>query len=214
MADSKPTSVTTRRATMTATHRRPTSVYGLEREGDRLWYADGSSLTAIDPDSSAEVRRLELRANAGTTFDGRHLYQVADDEIHKIDPETGRIVATLPAPDGSASGLVWAEGSLWVGRYRDKRIHRLDPETGAILATIETRRYVTGVTFLDGQLWHGADDDDGFELHRLDPESGELLERAPLDAPILTGMTPDGDGGLFCGGGEDGTIRRVVLEEE
>jgi hypothetical protein len=31
-----------------------------------------------------------------------------------------------------------AEGTLWVGQYRDRKIHQVDPETGAILRTIET----------------------------------------------------------------------------
>ena len=33
------------------------------------------------------------------------------------------------------SGLAWAEGTLWVGQYRDRKIHQIDPETGAILRT-------------------------------------------------------------------------------
>jgi hypothetical protein len=43
-----------------------------------------------------------------------------------------------------------------VGQYRDRRIHQVDPDTGAILRTIESNRFVTGVTWVDGALWHGA----------------------------------------------------------
>ena len=50
---------------------------------------------------------------------------------------------------GLDSGLTWAEGSLWVGQYRDRKIHLIDPQTGAILRTIESNRFVTGVTWVD-----------------------------------------------------------------
>ena len=91
---------------------------------------------------------LDVAAHAGTAFDGQHLFQIAEDRIQKIDPETGRVLATIPAPGGGAdSGLAWAEGTLWVGQYRERKIHQVDPQTGAILRTIESNRFVTGVTW-------------------------------------------------------------------
>jgi hypothetical protein len=29
---------------------------------------------------------------------------------------TGRVLATIPAPDGGAPGMAWVEGMLWVGQ--------------------------------------------------------------------------------------------------
>jgi streptogramin lyase len=79
----------------------------------------------------------------------------------KIDPVTGRVLATIPAPGGGGdSGLAWAEGTLWVGEYRERKIHQIDPETGAILRTITSDRFVTGVSWVDGTLWHGAGEGD------------------------------------------------------
>ena len=72
------------------------------------------------------------------------------------------MLATIPAPGGGGdSGLAWAEGTLWVGQYRDRKIHQVDPETGAILRTIESNRFVTGVTWVDGELWHGTWEGEG-----------------------------------------------------
>src|SRR5205814_236380 len=83
----------------------------------------------------------EVAAHAGTAFDGKYLYQIAEDHIHKIDPKSGQVVATIPAPGGGGdSGLAWAEGMLWVGEYRNRKIHQVNPETGAILRTIESNR--------------------------------------------------------------------------
>ena len=78
------------------------------------------------------------------------------------------------------SGLAWAEGSLWVGQYRDRKIHQVDPETGAILRTIESNRFVTGVTWVDGELWHGTWEGDESEIRRIDPDSGAVLERLTM----------------------------------
>src|SRR3546814_11509428 len=50
------------------------------------------------------------------------LFQIAEDRIQKIDPQTGRVLATIPAPGGGGdTGLAWAEGTLWVGQHQDGR---------------------------------------------------------------------------------------------
>jgi hypothetical protein len=114
-------------------------------------------LVAIDPDRGEVTRALDRACDAGTAFDGKHLYQIAESRIEKIDPASGRVLASIPAPgQGGDSGLAWAEGSLWVGDYRSRRIHQIDPATGAIRRTVESNRFVTGVTWVDGELWHGT----------------------------------------------------------
>ena len=150
-------------------------------------------------------------AHAGTAFDGRHLYQIAEDRIQKIDPQTGRVLATIPAPGGgSDSGLAWAEGSLWVGQYRARRIHQVDPQTGAILRTIESDRFVTGVTWIDAELWHGIWEGDASELRRIDPRTGEVLERVEMPAGVaVSGLESDGGDLFYCGGATSGKVRAV-----
>src|SRR5262245_6911467 len=129
-------------------------VHGVTYDGQQVWFAAGDKLTAFDPVSGRILRSIDVAARAGTAFDGRHLFQLAEDRIQKLDPETGHVLATIPAPcGGGASGLAWAEGTLWVGQYRERKIHQVDPQTGAILRTIECNRYVTGVTWIDGELW-------------------------------------------------------------
>ena len=106
--------------------------------------------------------------------------------------------------------MAWADGTLWVGQNRDRRIHQIDPETGAILRTLESNRFVTGVTWVDGQLWHGTWEGDESDVRRIDPDTGTVLER--LEMPHGTGVTGlESDGGklFFCGGGHGGKIRAV-----
>src|ERR1700730_14889038 len=145
-------------------------VGGVSFDGQHVWFASGDKINALDPANGKILRSIDIPAHAGTAFDGQHLYQIADDRIQKIDPQTGRVLATVPTPNGSGhSGLAWAEGTLWVAHYEERKIYQIDPQTGAVLRTIETTRFVTGVTWLDGELWHGTWEDDESDLRRIDP---------------------------------------------
>jgi glutamine cyclotransferase len=186
-------------------------VNGVTYDGQHVWFAAGDALNALDPASGKTVRSLDVAAHAGTAFDGRHLFQIAEDRILKIDPKTGRVVHTIPAPGGGAdSGLAWAEGTLWVGQYRERKIHQIDPETGAILRTIESNRFVTGVTWVDGELWHATWEGDESELRRLDPGTGQVMESLEMPAGAgVSGLESDGGERFFCGGGGTGKVRAV-----
>ena len=187
------------------------SVNGVTYDGQHLWVATGDKLNALDPASGKTLRSIDVAAHAGTAFDGRHLFQIAEDRIQKIDPDTGHVLGTIPAPgNGGDSGLTWAEGTLWVGQYRDRKIHQIDPETGAILRTIESNRFVTGVTWLDGELWHATWEGDESELRQVDPESGEVLKRLEMPPGAgVSGLETDGGDRFFCGGGNSGKVRVV-----
>ena len=187
------------------------SVGGVTYDGQQVWIAGGDKLYAFDPASGKMARSLDIAADAGTAFDGRYLYQLAEARILKIEQKTGQVVATIPAPGGGRdSGLTWAEGTLWVGQYRDRVIHQVDPETGAILRTIQSNRFVTGVTWVDGDMWHGTWEGEESELRRLDPATGEVLERLEMPAGTgVSGLESDGKDQFFCGGGQSGKVRVV-----
>jgi glutamine cyclotransferase len=186
-------------------------VHGVTFDGQHVWFASGDRLNALDPASGEMVRSIDVPAHAGAAFDGQHLFQLAEDRIQKIDPKTGRVLATIPAPGGGGdSGLAWAEGSLWVGQYRDRKIHQVDPQTGAILRTIQSTRFVTGVTWVDGELWHGSWEGDESELTRIDPQTGEVLESLEMPPGVGVSGLEAGDGDqFFCGGGNSGKVRAV-----
>jgi glutamine cyclotransferase len=187
------------------------NIHGVTHDGRRVWAATGSKLLAFDPDSGEPVDTLDCACDAGTTFDGTHLYQIAEARIDKINPATGDVVASIPAPGhGSDSGLAWAEGSLWVGQYRDRKIHQIDPATGNILRTIESNRFVTGVTWVDGELWHGTWEGDESELRRIDPQNGAVLDRLEMPHGInISGLESDGANLFYAGGGGSGKVRAV-----
>jgi len=188
------------------------AVHGVTFDGRHVWFASGDRLNAMDPGTGVVSRSIEMTANAGSAFDGRHLYQIADDRIHKLDAATGKVLATIPAPSGSNSGLAWAEGSLWVGQYHDRVIHEIDPDTGAVRRSLRSDRYVTGISWLNGDLWHGTWENDESELRRIDAATGEVLARLDMPAGVgVSGLESDGTRDFFCGGGSSGRIRRVRL---
>ena len=186
-------------------------VHGVTFDGEHVWIATGEALNAIDPGSGERLRSINVAARAGTAFDGRHLFQIAADRIQKIDPASGEVLATIPAPGGGGdTGLAWAEGTLWVGQYKDRKIHQIDPDTGKILRTIESNRFVTGVTWVDGELWHGTWEDDESDLRRVDPGTGEVLERVEMPEGVgVSGLESDGGDRFYCGGGKSGKLRAV-----
>jgi glutamine cyclotransferase len=186
-------------------------VAGVTFDGERVWFAAGDTLNAFDPENGTMQRSISVAAHAGTAFDGKHLFQIAENRIQKIDPKTGHVLATIPAPGGGGdSGLAWAEGTLWVGQHRDRKIHQIDPETGAILRTIESNRFVTGVTWVDGELWHATWEGDESELRRVDPVTGDVLEKVEMPPGVnVSGLESDGKDRFFCGGGKTGKVRAV-----
>ena len=186
-------------------------VHGVSFDGERVWFATGQALQALDPATGRLVRRLEVACDAGTAFDGTHLFQIAGDRIQRIDPATGQVLATIPAPGGGrASGLAWGEGSLWVGRYDDRRILQVDPATGAVLRTIASNRFVTGVTWVDGELWHGTWEGEASDIRQVDPQTGQVLARLAMPAgTMVSGLEADGGDLFYAGGGSSGRVRAV-----
>ena len=59
------------------------AVHGVTYDGRLVWFAAGDALHAFDPASGQPLRSIEVAAHAGTAFDGRHLFQLAEDRIQK-----------------------------------------------------------------------------------------------------------------------------------
>lgn len=186
------------------------AVHGVTYDGKQAWFASGDKLNRLDTASGKISRSLPIAAHAGTAFDGKHLYQISESNIVKLDPDSGKVLHSIPAPEGGSSGLAWGEGSLWVGQYRNRKIYRVDPETGKILHTISSNRFVTGVTWVDGELWHGTWEGDDSDLRNIDPRTGDV--RKTLDMPKgvgISGLESDGADRFYCGGGGSGKLRAV-----
>lgn len=186
-------------------------VHGVTFDGEQVWFARGDKLQALDPSTGELTRALSVAGDAGTAFDGKYFYQLDKGRIRKIDPRSGQIVATVPTPElSSASGMAWAEGSLWVGQFADRKILEVDPETGKIKSEVVSDRFVTGVSFCDGELWHATQENDRSEIRHVDRRTSEVLEQLELPTGVIvSGLEADGKGRFFCGGGKSGKLRVV-----
>ena len=100
---------------------------------------------------------------------------------HKADPKLANAWKTKAGRDLSEAelmalgrdGLVYGSTAGMTDAYAGS-VFRIDPATGAIQGTIESNRYVTGVTWVDGELWHGTWEDDASDIRRIDPRSGAV----------------------------------------
>jgi len=185
-------------------------IHGVTFDGKLVWFARDDELVAFDPETEKIVRRYPVpSADAGTAFDGEHLYQLAKGEILVIQPSDGRVVLKLPAPGkGEDSGMAWADGYLWIGQCYTSKIHKVDAKTGEVVKTLTSDRFVTGVSCVDGALWHGASEDGKpCELRRL-ASDGTLEEALAVPVSAIAGVEGTGDGSFWCAG-ENGKLRLV-----
>ncbi len=185
-------------------------IHGVTFDGKLVWFARDGELVAFDPEAERVVRHFSVpSAGAGTAFDGEHIYQLAQADILVIRPEDGSIVRKLPAPcNGECSGMAYADGYLWVGQYRKAKIHKVNATTGEVVKTLSSDRFVTGVSCIDGELWHGTmDDGKPSGLQRLAAD-GTPEEYLTVHVPKIAGMerTPSGD--FWCAG-EQGKLLLV-----
>ncbi|HVH46391.1 MAG TPA: glutamine cyclotransferase [Labilithrix sp.] len=185
-------------------------IHGVTFDGKLVWFARNDEVVAFDPEAGNVVRRYDVpSANAGTAYDGEHIYQLAKGEIVVLHPSDGRVVRKLPAPGkGEDSGMAWGDGYLWIGQYSRSKIHKVDPKTGEVVKTFTSDRFVTGVSCIDGALWHGAHGDQKpCELRRLAAD-GTVEETLTVPVQMIAGVegTPEGD--FWCAG-EKGKLRLV-----
>jgi outer membrane protein assembly factor BamB len=185
-------------------------IHGVTYDGKLVWFARDDELVAFDPESEKVVHRYPVPgASAGTAFDGKHLYQIAGDEIVVVDPADGTLVRRFPTPaKGMNSGMAWADGYLWIGQFREARIQKVDATTGEIVKTLASDRFVTGVSCVDGALWHAASyDEEPSELRRLAAD-GTVEETLRFPVEGIAGIEGKSDGEFWCGGSK-GALRLI-----
>lgn len=188
-----------------------------------VWFGHGKEarLSCIDPNTGRLVRQhAHIRATAGTAFDGAHLWQIAGERILCIEPETGAIVRSLATPPGvHCAGMAAVPGALWIGDYSGKRLVKVSLATGEVIKELASDRFVTGVEWLGGGLWHGAWErshldggDVGARLRCVDADSGAVLREVGVEGQWqISGTGADASGRLWCGGGERGGLRAVRI---
>ncbi|MFO0566256.1 MAG: glutamine cyclotransferase [Polyangiaceae bacterium] len=191
------------------------SVHGVTYDGQNVVFVhgDGGELVKLGADGSERGRLSISGADAGVAFDGTHLWVVAGQRIQRVDPESGEVLGSIPAPDEHTTGLAWQSGALWAGSFRGQKLYKLDAESGKVLRTLESDRFVTGVSFSEGELWHGTYEGEGeevrTELRRIDDATGEVLEVVEMPRGVVVSGLELFENRAFCGDHRTGTVRVV-----
>ena len=96
-----------------------------------------------------------------TWVDGKYWMAVpASGKVFLMEPETGDIVRSIPAPGSTrrTHGIAWDKGLLWVINSDDRAIYKLDPQDGRVLAKIQLSKDDPEPHGLDidghGVLWY------------------------------------------------------------
>jgi len=102
-----------------------------------------------------------------TTPSGAHGLKWVDDKywmavpasgkLFLMEPESGEIVRSIPAPGVRTHGLAWDRGFLWCVESDGRTIFKLDPRNGAPVASIQLSKddpEPHGLDVHDGTLWY------------------------------------------------------------
>ena len=143
------------------------------------------------------------------------------DAVERVEPRTGRVLATLRRPGFTPNAIGLGGGSVWVAyasrsEWETTVIVRIDPKTNRFAGDLVVLhgRVPSALVYAAGMLWLLAhnEEEQGARLTQVDPKNGSIVG-TPLH---LTGGTP---GLLVAQGrtlwvGEDldqGTVTRVDL---
>lgn len=133
---------------------------------------------------SSAPPRVEIQADAVipvpgamlTVAEGGQVWASSDEALVVIDPTTNDTRSLpVPVPDGSWSGLVFADGDLWIGNYHEGVLYRLDPETGDILAEVEVGPEAVSITAVPGAIWVRTQGGVTWEAQRIDTTTNEVV---------------------------------------
>lgn len=145
---------------------------GLAWDGEAFWLADGQILSRVSTTGELlgtyayNMDEFPFHTFTCIAWDGESLWVTEDGiesdwslaKLCSIDPSTGAITATIPAPpDGSSSGvagtlglgIAWDGSSLWCYRYEDydtKTIYRTDRSDGTVKDSIPGPRKSDGMS--------------------------------------------------------------------
>jgi YVTN family beta-propeller protein len=184
-------------ATFNNEQRRP-----LALGGGALWVSNGAtSVARVDPRTGRKRWELLVDDGAGPIAWGAGdvwtAYTVTD-TVSRIDPRTRMIVpiqlARSPAPQSrigvglrgafDPSGLVQANGAMWVSAYGIDAVVRIDPELNAVVDTIHVGDGPHAIAAGAGSIWVVNRMSD--TVSRIDPR------RNAVTATVHLGATPEG----------------------
>ncbi len=115
--------------------------------------------------------------------------------IHKLDPKTNQIAATVEVGKKPCSGLTEGFGSIWVPNCGDKTLSRVDEKTNTVTATLPVGPAESegGIAASEDAVWLVTVPDG--KLSRIDPKTNTVV--AQVEVPAGSAAVVYGDGAVW-----------------
>ena len=187
--------------------------------GAGRWWNNTTSVSRVDPRSAAITHTEPLpdktggRSGQGPSLGFPHIAVGAgavwvlnpDDTLSRLDPRTGRRVATIEAGVLGRTIAAGAEGVWFLSGWRPGSVLGVDPRTNRVAQTIHVGSdSLAGIAVGAGSIWATSPQDG--QLWRIDPRT--RLTRT-IDVGVGVEFVAFGAGAVWTGNYVDGVVTRV-----
>jgi len=127
--------------------------------------------------------------------------------IHRMDPKTNMVAATVEVGKKPCAGLAEGFGSIWVPLCGDKALARVDKNTNAVTATlpIGPAESESGIATTEDSVWLVTLPDG--KLSRISPKTNEIV--AQIDVPPGSATVISGEGAIWVTSPKSNMLTRV-----
>ena len=201
-------STRTQAANVPLDNRTPT---GLAATRSAVWVAEGrlGSVSRVDPQYNQVAGTVSPTqgSDAGSVaVGGGSVWAVfGNSTLVRINPSTVRVAGRGYAGSGP-SGIVYAEGAVWVANGGDNTVFRFNPQTYTTgpVGTVTVGRQPSSIAYGDGALW--VTNQGEATVTRIDPASGSVRT---IDVGSRPSAIAVGEGGVWVANSGDGTVSRI-----
>jgi YVTN family beta-propeller protein len=197
----------TQAGTISLENRTPT---GIAVSPAAVWVVHGllGSVSQVDPQYNRVVRTIPVadRSDAGSAaVGGGALWAVFGNATLTRLTLEGRVTGTGFA-GGGPSGIVYAEGAVWVANGGESTVYRFNPATfeTAPVAKPTVGRQPSAIAYGEGSIWV-TNSGDG-TVSRLDPSSNSARTIPVGRRPSAVAV---GLGAVWVANADDGTVSRI-----
>ncbi|MBI3694462.1 MAG: hypothetical protein HY238_06445 [Acidobacteria bacterium] len=136
------------------------STYGLKTL--RVDPNTGKTLASFDTPGIGSIKWTAAKRPSGAHglewVDGKYWIAVPPSvTIYQIEPNTGKVLRSIPAPGSRPHGLAWDSGYLWCVESNDRAIYKMDPKDGRLLAKVQLTKQDPephGFSMWKGVMWY------------------------------------------------------------
>jgi YVTN family beta-propeller protein len=193
---------------------------GIDVGANGVWVAHGilGSVARIDPEFNQPTANVQVTRGGGANegavaVGGGSVWAVfGDSTLARISPNGPRVAGPTGFAGASPTGIVYAEGSVWVANGGEATVSRFNPETfsgGQPVAHPSVGRRPSAIAYGAGRLWvpNAADD----TVTRIDLASNGTRTIVVGDEPTAVTF---GAGAVWVTNSGDGTVSRIDLATE